>query len=88
MDYAISAVDKIIDVFKFETETNSKHLENENSQMLYRIYKKYSFTPADVLEKVETQNDVVNGFVNHIFSDLHLDVRNKEKALLDAKIFI
>ena len=88
MDYAMSAVDKIIDVFKFETETNSKHLKNENSQMLYRIYKKYSFTPADVLEKVETQNDVVNGFVNHIFSDLHLNVRNKEKALLDAKILV
>ena len=63
----MSAVDKIIDVFKFETETNSKHLKNENSQMLYRIYKKYSFTPADVLEKVETQNDVVNAIRKSYF---------------------
>ena len=88
MDYAISAVDKIIEMFEFEVETNQKRLKNENSQMLYRIYEKYSFTPADVVEKVESQNGVVSGFVNQIFSNLQLDFRNKEKALLDARIFV
>ena len=88
MDYAISAINKIIDMFEFEADTNPKRIKNENSQMLYRIYEKYSFTPADVVEKVESQNDTVNSFVNEIFSDLQLDPRNKEKALLDAKIFV
>lgn len=88
MDYAMSVIDKIIAMFEFEADTNPKRIKNENSKMLYRIYEKYSFTPADVVEKVESQNDIVNSFINQIFSDLQLDFRNKEKALLDAKIFV
>lgn len=88
MDYAVSIIDKIAIMFGFETETNAKRIKNENSQMLYRIYEKYSFTPVDVVEKVQTQKDTINGFVNQIFSNLQLDPRNKEKALLDAKIFV
>ena len=88
MSYAISAVDAIIAMFGFETETNIKRIKNENSQMLYRIYDKYSFTPADVVEKVDSQEKLVSGFVNQIFSNLQLDPRNKEKALLDTRIFV
>lgn len=88
MSYAVSAIDKIIEMFGFETETNAKIIKNENSQMLYRIYEKYSFTPADVEDKVKSQKDVIKGFVDQIFSNLHLDVRNKEKAILDADIFV
>ena len=81
MSYAVSAIDKIIEMFGFETETNAKIIKNENSQMLYRIYEKYSFTPADVEDKVKSQKDVIKGFVDQIFSNLQLDVRNKEKAV-------
>ena len=88
MSYAVSAIDKIIEVFGFETETNPKIVKNENSQMLYKMYEKYSFTPADVVEKVESQEDLINGFVHQVFSNLNLDVRNKEKAILDAQIFV
>ena len=88
MSYAVSAIDEIISVFGFEAETDKKIVNNENSQMLYKIYEQYSFTPADVVEKVESQNDLVNGFVNQMFSNLNLDVRNKGKAMLDAKIFV
>lgn len=88
MPYAVSAIDKIIKMFEFEAETNAKVIKNENSQMLYRIYEKYSFTPADVEDKVKSQKDVIKGFVDQIFSNLHLDVRNKEKAILDADIFV
>jgi hypothetical protein len=88
MSYAVSAIDKIIEMFGFETETNAKIIKNENSQMLYRIYEKYSFTPADVEDKVKSQKDVIKGFVDQIFSNLQLDVRNKEKAILDADIFV
>lgn len=88
MDYAVSIIDKIIDMFEFETDTNKKRIKNENSQMLYRLYEKYSFTPVDVVRKVESEEAVVNGFVNQVFDELQLDPRNKEKALLDAKIFL
>lgn len=88
MDYAVSIIDKIIDMFEFEIDVNKKRVKNENSQMLYRLYEKYSFTPADVVEKVKAKEDIINGFVNRIFTELQLDPRNKEKALLDAKIFL
>ena len=55
MDYAVSIIDKIIDMFEFEIDVNKKRVKNENSQMLYRLYEKYSFTPADVVEKVKAK---------------------------------
>lgn len=88
MDFAIRRMDKLIDLFEFETDRNSKVVKNENSKMLYKIYNKYSFTPADVIEKVKEQDGIINGFVNELFSRLDLNVRNKEKAILDAKIFV
>lgn len=88
MDYAMAAIDDIIDVFKFERETNTKKIKNENSQMLYRIYEKYSFTPEDVVKEVISQGNLLSGFVNQLFVNLQLDLRNKEKALIDARIFV
>lgn len=88
MDYAVSAIDEIARMFEFKIETSKKIIKNENSQLLYKLYDKYSFTPADVMKKVESQDYVMDGFVNQIFSNLNLDPRNKEKALLDARIFI
>lgn len=88
MDYAVAAIDTIIDMFGFETEKSNKIVKNENSQMLYRIYEKYSFTPADVVDKVELQEDIIKGFVDQMFANLSLDVRNKPKAILDAEIFV
>lgn len=88
MDYAVSAIKKVADIFEFEIETNAKRIKSENSQMLYRIYEKYSFTPSDVEDKVDSQERVIAEFVSKIFSNLQLDLRNKEKALLDARIFV
>lgn len=88
MDYAVSAIDEIANIFEFKIEKDTKRIKNENSQLLYKLYDKYSFTPTDVMEKVNSQDSVINGFVNQIFSNLSLDLRNKEKALLDARIFV
>ena len=88
MNYAVSAIDKILDVFDFEAEPNAKRVKSENSQMLYRIYEQYSFTPTDVVEKVELQKNLVKGFIDQIFTNLNLSVRNKEKAILDANILV
>lgn len=88
MEYAVDMINEIVSMFGFVTEANYKCWKNKNSQMLYRIYEKYSFTPADVEKKVESQNDIANAFIKTIFDNLKLDVRNKPKALLDTKILI
>lgn len=88
MKYAVETIDDIIKLFGFESETDAKRVKSENSQMLYRIYDKYSFTPIDVEDRVKSQKDLIKAFVNQFFSELHLDVRNKEKAILDADILV
>lgn len=87
MTYAVSIMDEIVQDFGFETESNPKIVKNEVSQMLYKLYEKYSFTPENVVAKVKSQNSLINSFVNQIFTNLGLDVRNKPKAILDAEIF-
>lgn len=87
-DYAVQIIDEIVRVFSFEVITKSKIVKNEIDQMLYSLYDKYSFTPKDVVEQVESQNAVTVSFVNDFFSNLQLDARNKEAAILDAKILI
>lgn len=88
MAYAMRIVDEVIALFGFEIDTNPHKVKNEISQMLYRIYEKYSFTPEEVEQKVKSQDSLINGFINHFFENLQLDPRNKEKALLDAQILV
>lgn len=87
-DYAVSAIDEIVGLFTLETITTSRIVKHENAAMLYNLYQKYSFSPEDVVEKVASQQELVNAFVDGIFANLSLDVRNKERALLDAQIFV
>lgn len=54
--------------------------------MLYKLYETYSFTPADVVQKVNEQNSLIEEFVNQLFGNLNLDIRNKSKAIIDARI--
>ena len=88
MDYAVSAIDEIIRMFGFETENNKKIVKKQNSEMLYRLYQEYSFTPEDVDEKVEQMVGINRSYVDKIFGDLSLDPRNKERALLDMRILV
>lgn len=88
MDYAISIVDKVIALLGFETVTTKQIVKNEVCQTLYRIYEKYSFTPEDVAEKVQSQDALVVGFVNQVFNNLQLNPRNLEKAISDAQILV
>ena len=87
MEHAMKLVDDVADVFGFRVEKDSRRAQNEVSKMLYNVYQKFSFTPVDVAKQVASQDDLLKQFVNDLFSNLHLDSRNKEKALLDAKIF-
>lgn len=88
MTYAVELLDEIVDGFRFEVERNAKLVKAKNSQMLYKLYEKYSFTPNDVEEKVKSQEGVINQFVNQFFSNLGLQSVNKTTALLDAKILV
>lgn len=88
MEDAVSIIDDIIDKFGFGTERNKKIVKKKNSEMLYRLYQKYSFTPQDVEEKVSRMFDVNKFYVDKIFEELHLDSRNKEKAMLDINIYV
>lgn len=88
MAYAADIIDEIIGVLRLTTDENPKHVKSVNSQMLYSIYKKYSFTPEEVNKQVDSQENIIKEFVNQIFSNLNLDIRNTPKALLDARIFV
>lgn len=88
MDYAVSAIDEIIGLFGFETEKNKKIVKKQNSEMLYRLYQEYSFTPKEVEEKVEQMIGINRSYVDKIFEDIGLDPRNKERALLDMRIIV
>ncbi len=88
MDYAVELIDEIVSIFGFEIEKNKKVVKKQNSEMLYRLYQEYSFTPGDIEEKVEHMADINRAYINRIFEDLHLDPRNKEKALLDIRIIV
>ena len=88
MTVAVSALDQIVKALEFSVELDNKKVVNENSRMLYRLYDKYSFTPADVEMKIDTQKELITDFVKQLFDNLSLDIRNKEKALLDGRILV
>lgn len=83
---AIEIIDQIVKMLEFSTELDNKKVANENSKMLYKLYDQYSFTPADVNDKIETQSGLIANFVEQLFKNLSLDIKNKEKALVDARI--
>jgi len=88
IDYAISTINAIIHILNFNAESNTKIVNSEVSQMLYGLYKQYSFTPEDIEHKINSQNSLINEFVNHFFDNLHLNIRNKESAIMDTKILL
>lgn len=86
MEYAISIIEEIVKGLEFTTQKNVKSEKNLNFKMLYKLYETYSFTPADVVQKVNEQNSLIEEFVNQLFGNLNLDIRNKSKAIIDARI--
>ena len=88
MDIAEKLMNDIIKTFDFAVEVDSKKVKNINSRMLYKLYCEYSFTPKDIVTTINTQNNLIDTFVDQLFNNLSLDIRNKEKALSDAKILV
>ena len=52
MEYAISIIEEIVKGLEFTTQKNVKSEKNLNFKMLYKLYETYSFTPADVVQKL------------------------------------
>lgn len=57
-------------------------------QMLYSLYLKYSFTPADIQKKIDSMQTARNEFIELIFNELGLKEVNKKKAKEDLDIFL
>lgn len=88
LDDAYSAITKIITDFGWEAENEKRKVKNENSKMLYNMYKEFSFTPQEVVKKINSVDSISDGYIDDVFSNLGLNIRNKEKAKLDLEIFI
>ena len=85
---AVEMIDRIILLLGLETESDSRISKNNNYKMLFRLYQEYSYTPANVVKKIDSQNSSIMKFIDEIFSSLNLDITNKEKAVLDARILV
>lgn len=88
LDYAYSAMKKIIQDFGWENEEDKKRVKTANSKMLYNLYKEFSITPQEVVNNVDSVKGISNSYIDAIFSDLELNIRNKEKARIDLAIFV
>lgn len=86
MGLAMELIDEIIDKLGIESEHSPICEQNAVEQMLFNLYRHYSFTPSDVEESVNSQEQTIETFINSLFSNLGLDIANKPNALIDAKI--
>lgn len=85
---AVEIIDTILSALYLETIEDVKKVKNINSQMLYKLYNEYSFTPQKVQEEIDSTKDISHAFVNKIFDMLNLSQFNKESALTDISIFV
>ena len=88
IEYANEIMEELIRKLGLETESKPKTVQHQVSEMLYRLYEKYSFTPEEVEGLVKKQEGLVASFIDHLFSALSLDPRNKPLAHMDANILV
>ncbi len=86
MTHACELMDSIIASLNLSLETDSRKELDSVTKMLFKVYDYFSFTPKDVAEQIDTQNDTIISFIGTLFKNLNLDIRNKEKAITDARI--
>ena len=55
-------------------------------KMMYGLYQKYSFTPIDIQEKIDSMRKDRDDFIDLIFYELNLKEIKKEKAKMDLDI--
>lgn len=87
-DHISTIMDKVIELFELDVSRDKDIVKANNSKMLYALYNKYSVTPPEVKDKVDSQKEAILGFINSFFQNLNLDIRNMKKAIKDAEILI
>lgn len=70
-----------------KTENMDINPSQKFGKMMYKLYQKYSFTPADIQSQIDSLKDIKEDFVNNIFKRLNLNILNKKKAKMDLDIF-
>lgn len=86
MVHATELIDEVIEKLGLEAEKDLRHEQNAVSQMLYNVYQHFTFTPLDVETRVKSQEQIIETYINQLFSNLNLNATNKPKALIDARI--
>ena len=86
LDESIKIIEKIKKIFKAQSmDINPKQ---KFEKMMYGLYQKYSFTPMDIQNKIDsmaTQRDI---FVDEVFKCLELNDINRNEAKADLDIFL
>lgn len=60
-----------------KTENMDINPSQKFGKMMYKLYQKYSFTPADIQSQIDSLKDIKEDFVNNIFKRLNLNILNK-----------
>lgn len=87
-DHINKIMDIVLKLFDLSVLRNKETIKTHNSKMLYNLYNKYSVTPPNVKEKVDSQREILLEFINSLFHNLNLNYTNIEKAIKDAEILI
>lgn len=88
LEYADKTIDSVAKAFNLQIDTEKNIIKAANTKMLYGLYEEYTFTPEHVIEQVNSQKDITKQYIDMIFANLNLNVKNKEKAILDAQILV
>lgn len=86
MAHATELINEVVEKLGLDVNEDLEREQNEVSQMLYNLYQHYTFTPADVEMRVASQEAIISTFIDTLFKNLGLNICNKPKALVDAKI--
>lgn len=86
LDKSMDLINSLMKTFKMQNADINP--VSKWGQMMYKLYLKYSFTPADIQEKINSMKTMRNSFINQIFEKLNLKEANKSKAEVDMDIFL
>lgn len=85
-DETVELIENLEKILK--TENMDINPGQKFGKMMYRLYEKYSFTPTDIQNQIDSLKKKKEDFVNDVFENLGLKVLNKKKAEVDLDIFL
>lgn len=87
LTYAADILNHIIRIFYFEQDTVSV-AKHKISTLMYNLFNTYSFTPTEVVTKIESVKNETAAYMKHVFDEFSLNYTNMASALQDLNIFI